>query len=183
MFQNIDNNVLLWFNSMHSEALNPFVIFFTTGTTWIPLYVLLIILIFYRFPRRHAILFVAFAIGCVAITSGVNELLVKPLVARPRPLHNEEISGLMHLVPGYIPSGYSFFSSHSANTSTIAVFISQVFRNRWVMTLMLSYCLVNAFTRLYLCVHYPSDVLVGLTFGTLTAFFMYRLAAKTIFKV
>ena len=89
----------------------------------------------------------------------------------------------MHLVPGYIPSGYSFFSSHSANTSTIAVFISQVFRNRWVTTLMLSYCLVNAFTRLYLCVHYPSDVLVGLTFGTLTAFFMYRLAAKTIFNV
>lgn len=174
MFQDLDYNLLLWFNSCHTPSLDAVILFFTSGTTWIPLYLILVFLICRTFPRREAFLVIAFAIGCVLITAGVNELLVKPLVARPRPLFNDALSGLLQTTPGFVPSGYSFFSSHAANTSTIAVFITLTFRNCWVTLLMLSYCLLNCYTRLYLGAHYPSDILVGLTFGTLTALCMYR---------
>lgn len=178
---NIDRDILLFFNNGGSEALDPVIMLLTTSWVWIPLYLVLILYILRRYPRRAAFTIIAFAIVCVLCTAGVNELLVKPLVARPRPLFSADLQGLLRLVDGFRPSGYSFFSSHAANTSTLAVFLILVLRRWWIMVILVAYSLINCYTRLYLGAHYPSDILIGLSAGIFVAVNVYSFGKKKYF--
>lgn len=176
-----DQVFLLLFNLGGSTALDPMILLLTTSWVWIPLYVILIAYILHRFPRREALTIIALAILCVCITAGVNELLVKPLVARPRPLFSDGVAGMLRIVEGFHPSGYSFFSSHAANTSTLALFLILVLRRWWITAILVAYSLINCYTRLYLGAHYPSDILVGLSFGIFVALCVYSVGMKKYF--
>ena len=109
------------------------------------------------------------------IVNGLNLGIVKPLVARPRPLNNPDLQGFVVAVNHYMADGYSFFSSHTANAFVIAVFFSLLVRDRSFLFLMIAWSIMVSLTRPYLGVHYPSDVFVGMIFGSSVAVFIYFL--------
>lgn len=171
-----DVALLQAFQTAQPSPLDDVVLVLTNGLTWIPLY-LIILYILARTSSSHRQFWLAVACGiaCVAIVAGTNNLIVKPWVARLRPCSDPALEGLVRIVAGTCDGNFSFFSSHAANTSAIAVFFSLVVRRRWFTLPLLLWCLINCYTRLYLAQHYPSDILCGLLFGSLCAILFHRL--------
>ena len=150
----------------------------TTAATWIPLYVSLFYVVVKNNDNfRRIICILACAGLCVLFAGTVDDLLVKPLVARLRPTHDFQIGMLVDTVDGYRGGKYGFFSAHAANTFSIAVFFSLLMRSRLVTLLLVGWSLTNCWTRLYLGVHYPLDILCGLLWGGSVGtgiYFLYR---------
>jgi undecaprenyl-diphosphatase len=171
-----DKHLLLALNGSDSAFLDSVIMTLTTATTWIPLYIaLLYVVISVNRNVRDVLLILAAAGLCVALAGAVDDEIVKPLVARWRPTHDPEIGHLVDIVDGYRGGNYGFFSAHAANTFSIAIFFCWMVRSRLLSLAMIIWSFTNCWTRLYLGVHYPGDILVGLIWGTIVGSFAYFL--------
>jgi undecaprenyl-diphosphatase len=171
-----DKQLLLMLNGSDSSYLDQVVLILTNGLTWIPLYVSLLFLVIKNNHNWRTILLIVAGAGlCVLMAGTLDDEIVKPLVARWRPTHDPQIGSLVDVVNDYRGGRYGFFSAHASNTFSIALFFSLLVRYRWLTVGLVSYSLVNCWTRLYLGVHYPGDILVGLLWGTVTAISVYSL--------
>jgi undecaprenyl-diphosphatase len=110
---------------------------------------------------------------CVLLAGSVDDLIVKPTVARWRPTHDPEIGMLVDIVDGYRGGRYGFFSAHAANTFSLATFFCWLVRSRVLSIAVVIWSFTNCWTRLYLGVHFPGDILVGLIWGSLVGSFAY----------
>ena len=169
-----DRWLLLALNGSESLYLDAVVKTLTTAATWIPLYLAL----FYLVMRNNNSVTRIFAIvGCAAVcyllAGAVDDGLVKPLVARWRPTHDPVIGWQVDVVNGYRGGNYGFFSAHASNTFSIAVFFSLLVRSRLLSVSLILWSLVNCWTRLYLGVHFPGDILVGILWGGIVGSFVY----------
>ena len=173
-----DKTLLLFFNNPNNMFLDHVVLVFTSGYTWIPLYISLLYLVVKNNERWGRILLILGTMAlCMLVSNVGNGGFVKPYIARLRPSSDPLLAHSISLVRGYTPEGFSFFSAHACNAFSVAVFFIFLVRSRLLsVTLFLWACLV-AWTRLYLGVHFPSDVLVGMVAGTLNAalcYFVYQ---------
>lgn len=172
----IDQELLLFFNGNNSLFFDGIFATLTSGTTWLPLYIMLIYIVIRNNDSMGQIMLVVGAsLLCVILAGGFNDTIIKPLVARLRPCNDSQIMFSLHLLKGHIPSSYSFFSSHSANTFAIAIFFCWLVRDKLLSLTLVLWALVNVYSRLYLGVHYPSDILVGFLWGTFVATMVYFL--------
>ncbi len=172
----IDKCVLLTLNGSNNLFLDNLVVTLTSAYTWILLYGALLYLVIKNNENWWKIMLIVGTIGIgLLIVDGVNLGIVKPLIARPRPLNSPELQGIVQSANGYYASGYSFFSSHTANAFVIAVFFCLLVRDRIFSILMIAWSIMVSLTRPYLGVHYPSDVFVGMIFGSSVAVFIYFL--------
>jgi undecaprenyl-diphosphatase len=113
---------------------------------------------------------------CVLLAGTVDDMIVKPMVGRWRPTHDPEIGLLVDIVDGYRGGRFGFFSAHASNTFSIAVFFCWLVRSRLLSLALILWSFTNCWTRLYLGVHFPGDILVGLLWGGLvgsTVYFLY----------
>ena len=172
----LDYSILLGLNGSDNIVLDSMVLLLTNAYTWIPLYLFLIFLVIHNNEKWSQIFLVTFAgVCCVLVSSAVSELMFKPWVARLRPIHTEDLAGSLDLIEGFNARGYSFFSSHAANTFSLAVFMSLLVR-RWTFTIaMVAWSLVNCWTRLYLGAHFPSDIIAGLLCGGVVGWLVYMI--------
>lgn len=184
MFQEIDLALLHFFNGSQSAIFDQFILTLTNGLTWIPLYIALFVMVLKNNESMSQIFII---VGCCAMgvifSAGVDDLLVKPLVGRPRPAQDLAIKYTIDTALGYRESGFSFFSAHAANTFTLAIYMIFLVRNRAFTIAMVLWSLLNCYTRLYLGVHYPSDVLCGLLFGTAVGSIAYWIHLRLYYKV
>lgn len=180
----MDKQLLLAINGSDSLFVDYLAKTLTTAATWIPLYVSLFYVVVKNNDNfRRIICILACAGLCVLFAGTVDDLLVKPLVARLRPTHDFQIGMLVDTVDGYRGGKYGFFSAHAANTFSIAVFFSLLMRSRLVTLLLVGWSLTNCWTRLYLGVHYPLDILCGLLWGGSVGtgiYFLYRYVDKRL---
>jgi len=163
-----DKQLLLWFNGSDSLFLDTLIRVLTNAVTWVPLYLSLLYVVLRNNDRVQKVFAVLGAAAlCVLLAGTIDDTIVKPLVGRWRPTHDPEIGTLVDVVDGYRGGNYGFFSAHACNTFSIAIFFCWLIRSRLLSVALIIWSLVNCYTRLYLGVHYPGDILVGLCWGAI----------------
>ena len=171
-----DKQLLLSLNGSHSLFADGLMLTLTDAKTWIAMYVALLYLVIKNNNSMTKILaIIAGAALCVLFTGTLDDLFVKPVVARWRPTHDPEIGYMVDVVDGYRGGRYGFFSAHAANTFSIALFFVLLVRSRWLSVALVLWSLINCWTRIYLGVHYPIDIAVGLLWGAFVAVLVYVL--------
>jgi undecaprenyl-diphosphatase len=171
-----DRWLLLAVNGSASLYLDGVVKVLTTAATWIPMYVSLYYLVMRNNNTMRRILFIVCCAGlCYLFAGAVDDGIVKPLVARWRPTHDPVIGWQVDVVNGYRGGDFGFFSAHASNTFSIAVFFSLLVRSRLLTVALVSWSLINCWTRLYLGVHFPGDILCGLLWGGFVGSAVYYL--------
>ncbi len=172
----LDRWLLLAVNGSTSLYFDGLVKTLTTAATWIPLYLALFYLVM---KSNNSVAKIAFIVGCAGLcylfAGAFDDGIVKPLVARWRPTHDPVIGWQVDVVNGYRGGKYGFFSAHACNTFSIAIFFSLLVRSRLLTFFMVLWSLVNCWTRLYLGVHFPGDILVGLLWGAVVGVLVYLL--------
>ena len=171
----LDRNLLLKLNSWHAPWLDSVMVAFTNGLSWLPLFLLVIGLMIYKF-RWQSISMLVFIAIVIFLTDRISAGLIKPWVGRLRPSHEPGLEGILHLVNGYKGGIYSFVSSHAANAFGVATFLWLVLRKdiKWIW-IMFIWAVIFSYTRIYLGVHYPFDILGGGVLGTIIGLLVYKL--------
>lgn len=162
-----DIDILLWINGHYSDWLDTIMWTISRSKTWIPLYVLLVGMIAYRFRSWKAVLLILLGFGlAVGLSDFTTSGIIKPLVCRLRPTHEPSIDPI-RLVCRYTGGLYGFCSSHAANTMACGLLFSLLYRNKYATVGLMTWVALNCYSRMYLGVHYPSDIMVGLLIGVL----------------
>lgn len=174
-----DKHLLLALNGSESLFLDGLATALTTATTWIPLYIALFYLVLKNNENmKQILLIVGCAALCVVLAGTVDDSFVKPTVARFRPTHDPEMGMMVDIVDGYRGGRYGFFSAHAANTFSVAVFFCLLVRSGIMSAMLILWSLLNCWTRMYLGVHYPFDILCGLLWGGFSGLVVYYLYYK-----
>ena len=172
----LDKQWLLAVNGSDSLFLDRVVRVLTTAITWVPLYISLFFLVLRNNENFRKVLCVLAGAGlCVLLAGTIDDMIVKPTVARWRPTHDPEIGLLVDIVDGYRGGRFGFFSAHASNTFSIAVFFCWLIRSRLLSVALVIWSFTNCWTRMYLGVHFPGDILVGLTWGLIVGTVVYYL--------
>ncbi len=179
---NLDEQLLLWFNGYHTPWLDSLMMTITGRWEWIPLYVILTALLFYRCGWRRALVYLVGVALTITLTDQICASLIRPEIARLRPCDvDNPLSAMVHTVNGYAPQSYSFPSCHAANTFALAMLLSLACRNRGITWFMFLWAALVSYSRLYLGVHHPADILAGAIIGMTIAVGVYWLTTKIKF--
>lgn len=178
-FINLDRQLLLTLNGSGSLFFDTLVVTLTSALTWVPLYVSLFYLVLKNNDTVLKILLIVGAAAlCVVLAGTIDDTIVKPLVGRWRPTHDPQIGAVVDIVDDYRGGRFGFFSAHACNTFSIAVFFSLLVRSRLLSFFLVTWSLVNCWTRLYLGVHFPGDILVGILWGAAVGSGVYYLYGR-----
>lgn len=191
----IDQQWLLAINGWHSEWADILMWYISKSTTWLPLYALLVGLIVYRFGilspslcregrRGSSLLRVLIILAGFAVAVGLSDFIssgiIKPWVCRLRPTHEPALAGMLHLVNGYTGGLYGFVSSHAANTMACALLFALLYRNKYATVALMLWVALNCYSRMYLGVHYPADIIGGLAIGAMMATLTYGMVRRLV---
>lgn len=182
--QDMDMQVLSLFNGSDNIMLDQMVQILTSGLTWIPLYVMLFFVVMRNNETMGQIaLVVGSAIFCVLFADGLVDGIIKQLAERWRPSNDPTFKYMVQVVDDIRLKGYSFCSAHAANTMSLAVFFSLLIRSKMLTITLIIWSLINCWTRLYLGVHYPSDILCGMIIGIIVGILVYLLYYKIYLRI
>lgn len=182
----IDTEIFLWLNSHHSPFWDIFMYVSSGKALWIPLYLSIVFAIYAVYGWRATLIMVAVCGISVAVVDQVGAGLLRPLIERMRPANLENpLSEFVHIVEDYRGGAYGFPSSHASNTFALAAFTSFAFR-KWTYGIFIYiWAVVICYSRIYLGVHYPGDILAGFILGSVFGWIGYIFAKSLIeaFKI
>lgn len=171
-----DQQMLLLLNSYHLPWLDRFMWLLSETLMWLP-FLLTVIVVLIKNKHGQAFLMILTFVILIIITDQISSGLIKPWVARFRPSHDPEIGNLVQIVHNYKGGNYGFISSHAANVFAFAGLSLLLFRN-WLYTLaVLLWATAVSYSRIYLGVHFPLDVICGAALGFLSSiaiFYLYK---------
>lgn len=159
----MDQEVFLFLNGLHHSGLDPIMSFFSEKWVWLPLYAVLLGLLIYKYKSKTAWVILALALSIMVADRGSSGIM-KPGFGRLRPCHDPNLADSIHLVDG-CGGKFGFPSSHAANTFALASFFFFLFKGKNWRYSLIAWALVVAYSRIYLGVHYPLDVLFGAMYG------------------
>lgn len=169
----LDQKLTLALNGSDSLVMDHIMLLITSTMVWIPIGIFLLYYIYSKCGLKTMLLVLGGILLCILFADMVSSGVCKPLVARPRPTREPALAGMIDIVNGYRGGRYGFFSSHAANTMSVAIFLSLLLRRRSVVLLLIVWSLLNCWSRIYLGVHYVGDIVVGLAWGTLVGWGIY----------
>lgn len=177
----LDQELFLTLNSYHNSFLDFAMYWFSDRYIWFPFYAILLAFIVWKFRWKAIYIIVTIILTIIAadqLTSG----FMKPFFQRPRPCHEEHLQSMIHMVTG-CGGKYGFVSSHAANSFGLAMICWLLFRDRypWMGWIFL-WAVPVSYSRIYLGVHYPSDVILGAIIGMIIAWIMYFLYSRILKK-
>lgn len=180
----IDTNILLFFNGIHSTFFDYFMSAFTGKAIWVPMYATILYVLLKNYNWKVALGCVVVIALTITFADQMCNSILRPLVGRLRPSNPENpIADLVYIVNGRRGGGYGFPSCHAANSFGLAVVLILMFRKRWLSVFIVAWAIINSYTRLYLGLHYPGDLLVGAIIGGLGGGLIYFAFSKlTHFK-
>lgn len=172
-----DTSLFFFLNGLHTSYFDGFMFAVSGKLIWIPLYVVILYTVIKN--KKYDALWVVLALVlCVVIADQIASGILKGWVQRLRPSRNDEFEGMVHLVNDYRSGLYGFVSSHAANSVGLAVLTSLLFRHRVYVFSITVWALLVSYSRIYLGVHYPLDILGGALVGAFVAWFCYFILKK-----
>lgn len=181
MLERLDQQLFLFLNSLHSPFFDQVMHAISGKIIWVPLYLAILIYLGIKFKRKFIII-ILFIIVAATLTDQIS-VLIKNSVQRLRPCHEPALEGLVHLVNGECGGLYSFVSSHAANSFDVALLSLLFIRKRWFTISIILWALVVGYSRVYLGVHYPGDVICGSVQGAFIGWSIYKLYVETDKKI
>lgn len=178
-----DTQIFLYFNGMHSPFWDSVMWWISNKYNWIPLYVIILGYLIYTFRWKGVWIFLA-AVVLVTMSDQASVHLFKETLERLRPCHQPHLAGMVHLVNDYCGGQYGFVSSHAANHFAIAFFTGLWIRKQWYWIVILLWAALISYSRVYLGVHFPGDILGGAILGILLAWGVYQVMINIrVFKL
>lgn len=171
----LDKELFLYLNSLHTTWLDPVMYAVSDRFIWIPLYAFLLYVVIKKFGKESWAPLLSIAL-MIVVSDQTNTAILKPVFERLRPSRDPSIASLVHTVNNYKGGLYGFASSHASNTFALAIFFFTVFgkTHRWIILLFL-WAAVVSYSRIYLGLHYPGDVLAGIMVGIISAVLALKL--------
>lgn len=168
----LDTQLFIYLNGLGSETYDGLWLIITKQVNWIPFFLLLFYFIYKKLGIKqtgYLLLFIAFLL---LATDQITNLF-KYTVQRLRPCNNPEINTIIRVVQ--VRTSFSFFSGHAANTMAVSTFLYLIFKKQFkYFGLLFLWPLIFAYSRIYLGLHYPLDILAGYLCGLITGYLMYK---------
>lgn len=171
----LDTELFFFINNLHTPWLDVVMFYISKTVAWLPLYAFLLYLIATQFGKKSWIPMLCIAL-CIICTDQITSSVLKPAFERLRPSHEPALQGKVHIVKEYKGGKFGFASSHAANTFGIAIFVFLLLRKdfRWMESLFV-WAFVVSYTRIYLGVHYPGDILAGALVGLFFGWLIFKI--------
>lgn len=165
--------LFLWLNSHHNDFFDIFMNIYSGKEIWILFLIAALAVFTIKTKPLEAILVILAIIVIFSLCDQISSSLIKPLCMRLRPTHYPGIQELVHTVNGYRGGRYGFISSHSANGYGIATFSALLFRYKLFTFAIFLWATITVYSRIYLGVHFVSDVIAGMMLGIIVGYLVY----------
>jgi undecaprenyl-diphosphatase len=177
MLERLDQQFFLFLNSLNSPFWDQIMHILTGKVIWVPLYLAILIYLGIKYKRKFLIILL-FIILAATMADQIS-VFIKNAVERPRPCHEPLLEGLVHTFNGECGGAFGFVSSHATNSFNVALLSLLFIRKRWYTITIIIWALVIGYTRIYLGVHYPGDVICGSLLGAAIGWLNYKLYILT----
>ena len=172
----LDKNLFVFLNNLGSKPFDGIWLLLTQQFNWIPFFLILLVILYKKIGTKQVVVALLTIAVLITFTNEITDL-IKFSVQRLRPCNDEELKGLIRIVKD--SDTFSYFSGHAANSMAAMMLVFLVLRQHYKYSyLIFLYPLVFAYSRIYLGLHFPLDIISGYVFGSLTGFLFYVIYNK-----
>ena len=179
----LDTQIFIYMNGLHSNFWDFAMYWISNKYIWIPLYAWLIWVVIRKYKYKSIVIILTTIIVIAASDQGSVHLF-KNNFERLRPCHEPELAGLVHTVKDKCGGSFGFISSHASNSFALAIFLIPFIRRKYKYfpLFIITWAVVVSYSRVYLGVHYPGDIICGAIFGAMIGYLGKSFFRKGFFK-
>ena len=177
MLERFDQQLFLFINSANSPFFDQVMHTLSGKLIWVLLYLAILVFLGVKYKRKFLIILIFIILA--ATLADQSSVIVKNIFHRLRPCHEPSLLAIVHLLNGECGGIYGFVSSHATNSFDVALLSLSFIKKRWYSISIILWAGIISYSRVYLGVHYPGDVIFGALLGSFIGWGIYRLYVLT----